>query len=134
MRITEVERLSGLSRHTLRFYEAEGMIDSPRRLANNYRDYAPRVIADLAFIRSAQQMGFSLAEIRSILQLQRESRLDCAQGAALVTEKLREVETRLKDLKRLQKYLKAEQLRLAESAVANGLELPEELRGMVGGC
>lgn len=134
MRITEVERLSGLSRHTLRFYEAEGMIDSPRRLANNYRDYAPRVIADLAFIRSAQQMGFSLAEIRSILQLQRESRLDCAQGAALVTEKLREVETRLKDLKQLQKYLKAEQLRLAESAVANGLELPEELRGMVGGC
>lgn len=134
MRITEVERLSGLSRHTLRFYEAEGMIDSPRRLANNYRDYAPRVIADLAFIRSAQQMGFSLAEIRSILQLQRESRLDCAQGAALVTEKLREVETRLKDLRRLQKYLKAEQLRLAESALANGLELPEELRGMVGGC
>lgn len=134
MRITEVERLSGLSRHTLRFYEAEGMIESPRRQANNYRDYAPRVIGELAFIRSAQQMGFSLAEIRSILQLQRESRMDCAQGAALVTEKLREVEVRLKDLRQLQKYLKAEQLRLAESAVANGLELPEELRSIVRGC
>lgn len=131
MQITDVEKHSGLSRHTLRFYEAEGMIEPPRRLANNYRDYSPRVLEELAFIRSAQQMGFALAEIRSMLHLQRESQLDCAQGAQLVTEKLREVEARMKSLRQLQRYLKAEQLRLANSAVAHGLTLPPALQQLV---
>lgn len=131
MRITEVEKQSGLSRHTLRFYEAEGMIETPRRLANNYRDYSPRVLEELAFIRSAQHMGFALAEIRAMLQLRRASRLDCAQGAQLVTEKLREVEDRMRSLRQLQRYLKAEQLRLACSAIAHGLDLPPALRQLV---
>jgi len=131
MRITEVEQQSGLSRHTLRYYEAEGLIDAPRRLANNYRDYSPRVVEELAFIRSAQQMGFALAEIRSMLHLKRTSKLDCAQGAQLVTEKLREVEARMKSLRQLQRYLKAEQLRLASSAMAHGLALPPALRQLV---
>lgn len=131
MRITEVEQQSGLSRHTLRYYEAEGMIEAPRRLANNYRDYSPRVVEELAFIRSAQQMGFALAEIRSMLQLKRASQLDCAQGAQLVTEKLREVEARMTSLRQLQRYLKAEQLRLVHSAVAHGLALSPELQPLV---
>lgn len=131
MRITEVEQQSGLSRHTLRYYEAEGLIEPPRRLANNYRDYSPRVLEELAFIRSAQQMGFALAEIRSVLHLKRTSQLDCAQGAQLVTEKLREVEARMKSLRQLQRYLKAEQLRLANSALAHGLALSPALQQLV---
>jgi DNA-binding transcriptional MerR regulator len=131
MRITEVEQQSGLSRHTLRYYEAEGLIDAPPRLANNYRDYSPRVVEELAFIRSAQQMGFALAEIRSMLHLKRTSKLDCAQGAQLVTEKLREVEARMKSLRQLQRYLKAEQLRLANSALAHGLALSPALQQLV---
>jgi len=91
MRIGELEQRSGASRHTLRYYESVGLLSVQRR-GNNYRDYDPRNLTDLIFIQQAQGMGFTLAEIREILQAQREQQIDCAQGALLVGRKLLEVE------------------------------------------
>ena len=73
MRVADVERASGLSRHTLRFYEARGLIAAPQRAANNYRIYPPQVLEQLAFIRETQGMGFSLEEIGEITGAGRET-------------------------------------------------------------
>lgn len=117
MRIGELEQQSGASRHTLRYYERLGLISAQRR-GNNYREYSPGTLADLTFIQQAQGMGFSLNEIREILQGQREQQLDCAQGAVLVAKKLIEVEQKIANLQGMQRFLRKEKARLEASAAA----------------
>lgn len=120
MRIGELERHSGASRHTLRYYESVGLI-SAQRQGNNYRDYSAQTVKDLSFIQQAQGMGFSLAEIGEILQAQRNQQLDCAHGAQLVSQKLREVEQKITDLENLRDFLQREKIRLEASAAAQCL-------------
>lgn len=117
MRIGELEKHSGASRHTLRYYESLGLISAQRR-DNNYREYSPQCLNDLGFIQQAQSMGFSLGEIGEILQARREQQLDCAQGALLVAKKLAEVEQKIADLHKLRDFLCSEQQRLQASAAA----------------
>jgi DNA-binding transcriptional MerR regulator len=115
MRIGELEKRSGASRHTLRYYESLGLI-GVQRSANNYREYSTQTLSDLGFIQQAQSLGFSLGEIGEILQARREQQLDCAQGALLVAKKLAEVEQKIADLKNLRNFLHSEQRRLEASA------------------
>lgn len=115
MRIGELEQRSGASRHTLRYYESVGLLSVQRR-GNNYRDYDPRNLTDLIFIQQAQGMGFTLAEIREILQAQREQQIDCAQGALLVGRKLLEVEEKIAALQKMRRFLRSEKVRLELSA------------------
>ena len=117
MRIGELEKESGASRHTLRYYESVGLLNVQRQ-GNNYREYDPRSLADLAFIQQAQGMGFSLKEIAEMLQAQREQQLDCAQGAVLVSKKLAQIEAKIIDLQGLRKFLRSEKKRLEASAAA----------------
>jgi MerR family copper efflux transcriptional regulator len=117
MRIGELEKHSGASRHTLRYYESLGLISAQRR-ANNYREYSPQTLSDLVFIQQAQNMGFSLGEIGEILNARREQQLDCAQGALLVAKKLSEVEQKIADLHNLRNFLRNEKQRLEASAAA----------------
>ncbi|WP_447747264.1 MerR family transcriptional regulator [Pseudomonas nicosulfuronedens] len=67
MKIGELASLSGLAPSRIRFYEASGLIAPARRLANGYREYPAQTADLLEIIRSAQQTGFSLEEIRSLL-------------------------------------------------------------------
>ena len=117
MRIGELEQKSGASRHTLRYYESLGLL-SVQRHGNNYRDNSPRSVTDLAFIQQAQGMGFSLNEIREILDAQRDQQIDCAQGALLVGKKLLEVEAKIANLQGMRRFLRSEKARLEASAAA----------------
>ena len=67
MLIAEVERLSGLSRDTIRYYERIGLLAPAPRASNGYRAYEPHTLVVLGFIRSAQQIGFSLEQVRAAL-------------------------------------------------------------------
>lgn len=119
MKVAELERRSGLGRHTLRYYEELGLI-AVQRGANNYRAYSEQTAQDLEFIQMAQRMGFSLAEIGEILEAKRQSTIDCAQGAALVADKMAEIELKISHLKVLHGFLDKERLRLEASALALG--------------
>ena len=123
MNIGELERRSGLSRHTLRYYEQLGLIE-PQRQANNYRSYSEQTVADLAFIQSAQGGGFSLAEIGDILVARRGNTIDCAQGAVLVAAKMAEIQTKITTLQAAYVFLDAERAKLEASAIANGQIMP----------
>jgi len=67
MKIGELAKLSGLATSRIRFYEASGLIRSVERKANGYRDYGPEALWILEIITSAQNAGFSLEEIRTLL-------------------------------------------------------------------
>ncbi len=67
MKIGELAQQSGLSASSIRFYEAQGLIPKVERLGNGYRRYPPQVLQTLNIIRSAQQAGFSLEELKQLL-------------------------------------------------------------------
>ncbi|MDH4842338.1 MerR family transcriptional regulator [Pseudomonas sp. BN505] len=123
MNVGELERRSGVGRHTLRYYEQLGLIVAQRQ-ANNYRSYSDQTVVDLAFIQSAQSGGFSLAEIGEILAAKRGNKIDCAQGAALVASKMTEIQAKIATLQAAYVFLNAEHAKLEASAIADGLITP----------
>ncbi|GAA6526245.1 hypothetical protein IDVR_20410 [Intrasporangium sp. DVR] len=106
---------------------AEGLIAPQPRDGNNYRSYAPTVVEELSFIRSAKEIGFSLAEIRAVLEARRSSSLDCLQGAELVDAKITEIRGHLARLRQTKLALEAMRAELVASALHQGLAVPTRL-------
>lgn len=67
MQIKMLETKSGLSRDTIRFYERRGLITTPHRLPNGYRDYDEHTLSELKFIAAAREVGFTLGEIKTAI-------------------------------------------------------------------
>jgi len=68
VKIGDIAQATGISRDTLRFYEKRGLLTA-RRSGNGYRDYPPEAVQWLTYIRTAQSLGFTLAEIEADLPL-----------------------------------------------------------------
>jgi len=100
MLIGDLAAASGLTRETLRFYEKQGLIRS-RRLANGYRDYAPETAMLVGYIRTAQQLGFTLAEIGRNLPTLWDRAEPGAVVTQVLTEKLAEIDERIDALRSL---------------------------------
>ncbi|MBE1491787.1 MerR family transcriptional regulator [Plantactinospora soyae] len=97
MRIGELAAQAGLTRDTIRFYEKVGLVEG-RRLANGYRDFAPETVAWLRYVRTAQALGFSLAEIGRLGEELRAAP-DAAEAlSALFEEKIRIIDARMAEL------------------------------------
>ena len=109
MLIGELATASGLSREALRFYEQQGLIRA-RRLDNGYRDYPPEVVTLVQYIRTAQQLGFTLAEIGDRLPAIWDAAEPGPALAQVLTAKLQEIDDRIAALQALRQTL-AEQCR-----------------------
>jgi DNA-binding transcriptional MerR regulator len=104
--IGEVSRQTGLSVHTIRFYEAEGLLREPARTNSGYRVFSPQTVDQLYFIRKAQELGFSLDEIRELQVLRDRSTSPCSHVKSLVEEKLASVRGKLRQLEAMKKDLR----------------------------
>ncbi|MCX4762178.1 MerR family transcriptional regulator [Streptomyces sp. NBC_01275] len=104
MRIGELAARTNMTRDTIRFYEKVGLVEG-RRSANGYRDFAPETVEWLAYVRTAQTLGFSLAEIaRHGAELREEP--DSAQAlSALFEEKIQIIDARVAELAALRAEL-----------------------------
>lgn len=101
MRIGELARRAQVRVVTVRFYEAEGLLPRAPRTANAYRDFAPDTVERVRFIRRAQELGFTLAEIRGFLVASdRRAPLDGVVRAR-ARAKLHELAERIADLERV---------------------------------
>ncbi len=67
--IGKVARRAGIGVETIRFYEREGLLAPPLRKVSGYRLYSEQVLSRIHFIRRAKDLGFSLKEIKELLQL-----------------------------------------------------------------
>lgn len=67
MQIGELARVTGVSRSRIRFYEARGILPSPSRRDNGYREYSSATATMLTFIDRGQEMGFTLAELSAAI-------------------------------------------------------------------
>lgn len=95
MLIADIERASGLSRDTLRYYERRGLISHPSRGRNNYRVYDAHTLVELAFIRRGQKVGFTLEEIRPAIAHLRHPPDQCAELIAGLQAKRSEMRARI---------------------------------------
>lgn len=118
MQIAELEQRTGVNRHTLRYYEKAGLLQEVERRGNNYRNYPEKAVERVAMVRQLKALGFSLREIREVLDALRSDSIDCEQGAVLMAEKKAAVEGRIRELKQVSALLGREQKRLEESAAA----------------
>ena len=107
MRIGDLAESTGTAIETIRFYEREGLIPAARRAENNYRMYTPAHAERLGFIRQCRNLDMTLDEIRTLLRLRDGPMQDCGEVNALLDEHIGHVSHRIRELRTLQKDLKA---------------------------
>ncbi len=98
LKIGRVSAKTGLSVDAIRFYEKSGLLQRPARTPGGYRLYEEREIADLEFIQKAQQLGFSLNEIRELFSIQRHPNEVCEHVRDLISQKLAVVRAKIAQL------------------------------------
>ena len=100
LKIGEVAKLSGIGIEALRFYERSGVLESPLRMESGYRLYDAGVLERLAFIKQAQALGFSLDEVKRIIDDARAGTSPCDEVRAIVRRRLQELDDRLREMRR----------------------------------
>lgn len=105
MHIGALARRAGVNVQTVRYYERRGLLHDPRGDATGYREYTDATLARLRFIRRAQELGFTLAEIDELLVLRLDPGTTADAVKARAAEKIAEVEGKLRDLERIRHAL-----------------------------
>lgn len=97
-KIGEVARQTGVGIETLRFYEKSGLLDRPQRTASGYRMYDASTLERLGFIKKAQILGFTLDEIRELIDHKRGGENPCGVVRAKVKARLAELDERIRQM------------------------------------
>lgn len=106
MLISETARRAGVGVETIRFYERKGLIGRPLRpTASGYRQYSAETVHHIRFIKCAQQLGFSLAEVRELQALESASGAQCIDVRERARLKLADVMARIENLTRIKSVL-----------------------------
>jgi len=115
LRIGEVAGRAGVNVQTLRFYERRGLLPEPPRRTSGYREYAPESVRRVRFIKRAQELGFTLAEVEELLRLREDPRIPCREVRATAETKIAHIEEKMRRLRAMRAALAA----LVESCAAN---------------
>lgn len=114
MKIGELASLAGVPVATIRYYERRGILAEPPRSDSGYRSYGSETAERLRFIKRAQELGFTLEEIKELLALRVEDPAACVDVEAKTREKIGDVGRKMRELKRLEGALR----RLADACAA----------------
>ncbi|MGH2384584.1 MAG: heavy metal-responsive transcriptional regulator [Solirubrobacterales bacterium] len=102
MRIGQLAGRTGLAPSAVRYYEQLGLLPVPERTASGYRSYADDAVDRLTFIRSAQAVGLTLAEVRQVLGVRDAGEAPCQVVTELIDRRHAEVRTRIDELQILE--------------------------------
>lgn len=105
MKIGELARATGFKDKTIRYYERQGVLPGPERTSSGYREYGPRDVDRLQFLRKAKRLGLSLDDIKDVLQIHDRREPTCLHVRELLEEKLALVDSLLRDLREFRKQL-----------------------------
>jgi DNA-binding transcriptional MerR regulator len=107
LKIGDVSKQSGIGIEALRFYEKGGLLDKPSRTFSGYRVYEPEILERLSFIKRAQVLGFSLEEIKRVIEDARRGESPCEEVREIVRHRLEELDERIREMRRYRKELAA---------------------------
>jgi MerR family copper efflux transcriptional regulator len=105
MLIGELARLAGVKAQTVRYYETMGLLSPVQRSASGYRTYGPQTLEELRFIRKAQSLGFSLDDVKQVLDVARAGCAPCARVLAIAEKHLADLDLRIRQLSELRNDL-----------------------------
>ena len=127
MKIGELAKATATPVETIRFYEREGILASPTRTPSNYRVYEQGHADRLAFVRHCRSLDMTLDEIRVLLRFQDAPGEDCGEINALLDEHIGHVALRIRELRALEKDLKALRCLCDERHAAKDCGILQEL-------
>lgn len=99
-------RETGLNIETIRYYERIGVVRAPPRSGGGHRLYDREDARRLGFVRRARELGFTLNDIRTLLELVDGGSFTCAEVKATTVEHLSEVESKIRDLQTIAEVLR----------------------------
>jgi MerR family copper efflux transcriptional regulator len=105
--IGEVAERAKVHIETLRYYEQRRLIASPPRSISNYRLYTEHAVRRVRFIKRAQELGFSLKEIRELLYLRAASEVECGEIRAHADATIKDIEEKIGSLMAMKSALEA---------------------------
>jgi len=104
--IGRLAKQAGVNLETVRFYERRGLLPRPPRSASEYRLFPVEAARRLRFIRRAQELGFSLKEIRELLSLRVSRTTRSADIRARAEAKVADIEAKIRSLESMKKTLR----------------------------
>ncbi len=103
--IGKVAKQAGVNIDTLRYYEREGVIAEPVRNGSNYRVYSADTVLRVRFVKRAQELGFSLAEIKELLELRISEEASCADVRNQAQAKIEYLDGKISSLRAMRRAL-----------------------------
>jgi len=104
--IGQLSKQTGVKIPTIRYYEQMGLIDAPERSEGNQRRYTREGLSRLSFIRHSRDLGFSMEDIRGLLELSQHPEKPCGDAHNIAVQHLKDVQDRIAKLRRLERELK----------------------------
>jgi len=105
MQIGAVAEAAEVSVQTIRYYERIGVLPEPERSPSGYRQYSTDAIQRLTFITRAQDLGFTLEEIKELLQLHVEDPGVCETVKTKTFQKIRTIQQKIQRLQKMEEAL-----------------------------
>jgi MerR family mercuric resistance operon transcriptional regulator len=103
--IGKLSKITGVHIETIRYYEKIGLLSSPPRSEGGHRLYSKKHLDRLIFLRRSRELGFSIEEIRILLDLLDEGDYTCRDIKALTVQHLQDIRQKISDLRKLEKAL-----------------------------
>lgn len=104
--IGKLANISEVNVETVRFYERKGLLKKPTSKVGSFRVYPQDYISKIKFIKRAQELGFTLKEIKELLVLDQNTRATCANVSQRAESKITEVQEKIASLKKMEEALK----------------------------
>lgn len=117
LRIGALSRRTGCQVDTIRYYERAGLLPAPARTPSRYRVYTLDHLKRLTFIRRARDLGFTLAEVRTLLTLADRRRRSCADAREIGLQHLHDVRRKIGALKAMERVLREMVARCADGTL-----------------
>jgi MerR family mercuric resistance operon transcriptional regulator len=103
--IGELSRLTSVNIETIRYYEKIKMLPAPPRTESGHRVYGPKETRILAFIRRGRELGFTLDQIRALLNLAGPGKASCAEVREIANHHIEDIRAKINDLAKLERLL-----------------------------
>jgi len=103
--VKELALRAGVAGHVVRFYARAGLIRAARQAANGYRQFTQHDVKSIRFIRAAQSLGFTLAEVREVFRHSRRGETPCPRVRDIIDLRLAENRERLEYVRALQERM-----------------------------
>jgi len=101
--VARLAEAAGVGVETIRYYERRGLLARPQPSGGTYREYDRKHVARIRFVKRAQELGFTLAEIETLLRL--DDGADRETIRAIAAARLDQTRSRLADLHRMETTL-----------------------------